>query len=371
MRAQHGARPDPKAGARRGSRPPARRPQDCVAAAGARLRPGERRCQDRRRRSTDVTQGGPKRVSTSHLSLVAPPGARHWPAPACCWRRCRSPTATASAPRRRRRSDLRSPARCRRRRGVRAGRVGADAEGLAARRGGQDRDRAVPAAADAGRGRRGAGLQRPRHARVPDHDQEPARADLLQPGPSPLVRVQPRRSAARVPDRAEARSELRRVLLGRGAHPRPEHQRADGAGSERARGRGARQGRRAEGPRRRQGARLDRGAREALLGRRQDGAPAARQRLRRRDEGRRRALSAGRHDPHALRRERDGHPAVGLLGARRREGEGPRRRDHLESRGGAQAQARTMPARSTSTSTRSRRRRRPNARSRPPSASAR
>ena len=101
---------------------------------------------------------------------------------------------------------------------------------------------------------------------------------------------------------------------------------------------------------------------------RQGRAPGARRGLRRRDEAGGRALPGRRHDPHALRRERDGHPAVGLLGGRRRHAEGPRRRDRFRPRDRAQAQSRRTPARSTSTSTRSRPRPRPSGRCRMPTA---
>ena len=53
--------------------------------------------------------------------------------------------------------------------------------------------------------------------RLSHHDEESERAGLFQPGHAALVRLQPRGSAARVPDGAKARPELRRVLLGRGA----------------------------------------------------------------------------------------------------------------------------------------------------------
>ena len=72
---------------------------------------------------------------------------------------------------------------------------------------------------------------------------------------------------------------------------------------------------------------------EAIFGRSQGRAPGARQRVRRCDAAGRQAVPERRYDSHALRRERDGHAAVGLLGARRREGQGPGRRDrlHLET----------------------------------------
>ena len=136
----------------------------------------------------------------------------------------------------------------------------------------------------------------------------------------------------------KARPELRRLLLGRGADPRPEHQRADDAGGECAGARRAREGGRAEGARRAEGAGADRGAAAALLGRSEGRAPGARRGVCRCDAEGRRTLSGRRHDPHALCRGRDGHAAVGLLGGGRREAEGPRRRDRLEPRDGAQAQ---------------------------------
>ena len=81
-----------------------------------------------------------------------------------------------------------------------------------------------------------------------------------------------------------------------------------------------------------------------------------------------RALPGRRHDPYAVRRERDGHPAVGLLGARRRQAEGPRRRDRRARSRRCSSATRSMPARSISTSTRSRPRPRPSGRCRMPTA---
>jgi hypothetical protein len=83
---------------------------------------------------------------------------------------------------------------------------------------------------------------------------------------------------------------------------------------------------------------VDRSAAAALLGRSEGRAAGARRGVCRCDAEGRRALSGRRHDPHAVRRSRDGHAAVGLLGARRRQAEGPRRRDRLEPRDGPQAQ---------------------------------
>ena len=142
-----------------------------------------------------------------------------------------------------RRTDLRSAARHRPRLRLRprCRHVDEDPGRLARRRRRQDRDRAVPAAADEGRRRRRAAVQRARHAGLPDHDPRHARAGLLQPGAAAGVRLQPRRGAARLPGRAKARSDLRGLLLGRGADPRAQHQRADDAGGERA---GARRARR-------------------------------------------------------------------------------------------------------------------------------
>ena len=238
------------------------------------------------------------------------------------------------------RSHVRSPARHRPRRRVRPGRRHGDEDPrrLARRRRGQDRDHAVPAAADAGRRRRRADLPGARHAGLSDHDPRRARPVLLQPGAAAVVRLQPCRGAARLPDGAEARSELRRLLLGRGADPRAQHQRADDAGGEPAGAGRAREGGGPQGSRRSQGAGADRGAAAALLGRPQGRAPGAGCGLCRRDAEGRRALPGRRHDRRAPCRERDGHPAVGLLGGRRRHAEGPRRRDRLQPRDGAQAQ---------------------------------
>ena len=94
----------------------------------------------------------------------------------------------------------------------------------------------------------------------------------------------------------------------------------------------------AQGSRRSQGAGADRGAAAALLGRPQARAPGAGRGICGRDAQGRRTLPGRRHDRRALCRERDGHPAVGLLGARRRHAQGPRRRDRLQPRDGAQAQ---------------------------------
>ena len=71
---------------------------------------------------------------------------------------------------------------------------------------------------------------------------------------------------------------------------------------------------------------IDRGSPEALFGGPEGRACRARRGLRRRDEVRGREVSGRRQHPHALRRVRDGHAALGLLGGGGRETQGPRRR---------------------------------------------
>ncbi len=96
-----------------------------------------------------------------------------------------------------------------------------------------DRNAAVPAAGAGRRGRRCrqrcAALRRSRRLELPHHHEKSAGAALLRSRLAARLRLQSRRGAARVPYRAEARSRLRDVRLGRGAGARSQHQRADGA----------------------------------------------------------------------------------------------------------------------------------------------
>ena len=181
----------------------------------------------------------------------------------------RSPTASGgigAGRRDGRRPDLRSAARHRRRVGVRPGRGTAMKMPAAwlARRRGQDRDRAVPAAADAGRRRRRAALPRSRHARLPDHDEE---RRTRRPTSTRACGSSFAFNHAEAQRAFQAAQKLdpdcaacywgEALILG------PEHQRADDAGSERARARRAREGGGAEGRAGAKRTRADRGARRS------------------------------------------------------------------------------------------------------------
>ncbi len=204
-----------------------------------------------------------------------------------------------------------------------------------------DRDQALQAAADAGRGRRRAAVRQPGHAVLQGGNAQREGAGLLRPGHALGLRVQPRRGATRLPGRAEGRPEARDGLVGRGAGARAEHQRADDARGGCAGAGRACQGSRTGARRAGEGSCVDRGSAEALLGGPEGRARRARRGLRRRDEVRGREVSARRHDPRALRRVRDGHAGLGLLGGGGRETQGPRRRDARCAGDGARTQSET------------------------------
>ena len=98
-------------------------------------------------------------------------------------------------------------------------------------------------------------------------------------------------------------------------------------------------------------------------------ARRARRGVRRGDEAGRGALSGGEHGPGAVCRSNDGHTAVGLLGGRWHEAQGPRRGDCRGPGNGTRGAARTIRARSTCTSTQSRPRPRRSGRCRLPTGS--
>ena len=160
----------------------------------------------------------------------------------------------------------------------------------------------------------------PRHAHDQDHDVVEARAAVLRPGLPARVGLQPRRSDARVPQGAAARSAVRDVLLGRSVGARTEHQRADGR-RKRTRRRSPRsRSARRLAPRasQREQALID--ALAARYSRRCEGrSRRARRRLRRRDAQGREALSQRPRDRDAVCRRAHERLAVGLLGARRQE----------------------------------------------------
>ena len=203
------------------------------------------------------------------------------------------------------------------------------------------RDQTFQAAADAGRGRRSTAVRQPGHAVLQGGNAQREGAGLLRPGHPLGLRVQPRRGAARLPGRAEGRPEARDGLVGRGVSARAEHQRADdarggGAGACRA-GQGSRIGARRAG----EGSCVDRGSPEALLGGPEGRPRGARRGLRRRDEVRGREVSGRRHGADALRRVRDGHAGLGLLGGGGRETQGPRRRAARGAGEGARTQSKS------------------------------
>ena len=163
-------------------------------------------------------------------------------------------------------------------------------------------------------------------ATYPITHEEPAGPGLLRPGPQALLRLQPRRGAARLPHGAEARSDLRPLLLGRGARARSQHQRADDAGGTSAGAGRAEAGPGARRRRQREGARADRGAGEALFRNSAGRSRAARRRLCRRHGRPLRRLSRRSRYRRPRRRGGDGYPALGLLAAGRARPQGPGRR---------------------------------------------
>ena len=140
---------------------------------------------------------------------------------------------------------------------------------------------------------------------------------------------------------AAGRPELRHVFLGRGAGARAEHQLADGGGGGRAGACRNRPGPGACRNCRRQGAGADRRAGAPLFRRPGRRARGARHGLCRRHAGGREALPGRSRHRHALRGSRDGPVAVGLLGRRRHDAEGPDRRPrrHAGTRARCQSKA--------------------------------
>ena len=221
----------------------------------------------------------------------------------------------------------------------------------------KDRDHAAPAGADAGRRAATCRCTRSWARSVPRRTRRVPRAGVLRPGAAAGLRVQPRRGA-RAFQAARARPELRRLLLGRGADARAQHQRADDAGGQAAaRAALERRWRWRTAPAPTERALIEALA-EALLGRTEGRARGARRGVRRRDEAGGGALS-GRRRSSTLYAESAMERSRGILGRRRREAEGPRRRDRLARWRRCSSETRRIRARTISTSTRSRRRRKP------------
>ena len=187
---------------------------------------------------------------------------------------------------------------------------------------GRARGRARPlrrAAPSRPRRRRPRGALAPRLQNLGSHTflvthQQPAGAAVHEPGAEPRLRVQPRRSAPRVPRGRAPGSEPGDGLLGAGAGAGPEHQRGDGAQRGAPGLRAGAAGAEAADARIGSGARLHRRPGPTLFrqGRR---SAAARRGLRHRDAAAAPEVSGRSRRRDAVRGIGDGSAAVGLLAA--------------------------------------------------------